>query len=211
MVLGGIVETGSRESTNKVQVLGEAAGRVGGPARITRQFKSAAYLPRRVNGTTSRARVWGCLEHDPGRCPVLVRFEPACCAKAPTIPRPQPRELEFRVRRGQIVAPGEREVEKLPGHAYANRVRAEIVVAGIAAAVTKEPGEGRLAAVLQRFAEHVDRSIHSLIRSPIPTGAMMPPSSPERQIDAYAHLGAGKISCVGGFPCERPDMTARTA
>lgn len=91
---------------------------------------------------------------------MLIRLNPARRAQAPSVAGPKPRELEFRMRRRQVVSPGERELEKLPGHANADSVGTEVLIAGIAASVAEESRGRILVAVFQRLPEYIDRSIH---------------------------------------------------
>src|SRR5690606_37941753 len=87
---------------------------------------------------------------------VLVRLEPTGGAKAPAVARLQARETVLGHRRREVVAAEARELEELPRDPDADRMRAEILVARVAAAVAEEAGTGTLAAGLERLAEDVD-------------------------------------------------------
>src|SRR5687768_15989635 len=64
------------------------------------------------------------------------------------------------MRRREVVAAEARELEKLFGDFDANGMRADVLVARIAAAVAEKARLGPVVATLQRFTEHVDGRIH---------------------------------------------------
>src|SRR5262245_46028382 len=65
---------------------------------------------------------------------------PARRAQAPAVAGLEPAEAELRDRRGKIVAGGFGEREKFDGHDGTNRVAADVLLRGIAAAVAEEAG-----------------------------------------------------------------------
>src|SRR5690606_3593331 len=111
------------------------------------------------------------------RHPVLIRLEPTRGTQAPAVARLQSRKLELGARRRQIVAAETRELEELFRHLDANRVRADILGARVAAAVAEEARSRPLAACLERLAEHVQRRLHAQRSAPSIVGAPKPRSA----------------------------------
>src|SRR5580693_6249081 len=89
------------------------------------------------------------------RTPRLQRFLPPRCAQTPAITGLQSRKTEFRDRRGEIIAAGLRILEKSRGHDGAHRVAADILAAGVAAAVAKKARHRAQGADFESIAEHV--------------------------------------------------------
>src|SRR5258708_21693364 len=89
------------------------------------------------------------------RTPGLQRFLPARCAQTPAITGLQSRKAEFRHRRREIIAAGLRELEKTQGHDNAHGVAADVLAAGVAAAVPKESRHRAQGADFESIAEHV--------------------------------------------------------
>src|SRR5258708_3185618 len=89
------------------------------------------------------------------RTPRLQRFLPARCAQTPAITGLQSRKAEFRHRRREIIAAGLRELEKTQGHDNAHGVAADVLAAGVAAAVPKESRHRAQGADFESIADHV--------------------------------------------------------
>jgi len=89
------------------------------------------------------------------RIPRLQRFLPPRCAQTPAITRLQPRKAEFRDGRGEIIAAGLRIRKKFPGHDGAHGVAADVLAAGVAAAVAKKTRHRAQGADFKSIAEHV--------------------------------------------------------
>ena len=85
----------------------------------------------------------GRLEHDGGCYASVESLAPAPCAYAPAVAVREARKLRGGHRCPEVVAPLAFEFEKFAGHPRADHVNAYVVRAGVATAVTKEPGAGR--------------------------------------------------------------------
>ena len=96
-----------------------------------------------------------CREHELRRGARTQRLNPARAAQTPAIAGLQAGKAEFRMGRGEIVAVGRTEFEKLAGYAHANDVRPDVFVVRIAATVAEKAGERSFAAGLQRAAQYV--------------------------------------------------------
>ena len=94
-------------------------------------------------------------EDDEGRRPILVGAQPVGRGHAPAVARLQAGEAVERHGGDQVVADPALVLEELGGDDRADRVAAEVLGAGVAAAVAEEPGDGVVAAGLQRAAEDV--------------------------------------------------------
>src|SRR5262245_19968994 len=93
---------------------------------------------------------------DYARC--LTRFEcflPARCTEAPTIAGPQAAKAEFRSRCRKIIAVRLRKLQKRGSHDRADRVTANVLWPGVAAAVSIKPRHRLYRANLEAIAEHV--------------------------------------------------------
>src|SRR3974390_887679 len=97
----------------------------------------------------NNARCMSCLE----------RLLPTCCEETPTASRLQTRKTERGYRCGEIVSGGLRKREKLGRHHHANRMAADVLCAGIAAAVSIETSHGLERAEFEAFAEDVERRL----------------------------------------------------
>src|SRR5215468_6627937 len=86
---------------------------------------------------------------------VAVRPQPVRGGHAPPVPRHEPGELERRHRGGEIVPDAALMLQELGGDHGADRVAAQILRAGAAAAVAVEAGEGVGAARLQLAAQDI--------------------------------------------------------
>src|SRR5688572_10477412 len=81
-------------------------------------------------------------QHD-ARChALLVCLEPARSAQAPAVAGLQPWKVELRPRGGEIVAAEARELEEVLRDLDADRMRADVLIAGVTATVAKKPGLG---------------------------------------------------------------------
>ena len=90
-----------------------------------------------------------------GRLARLHGFLPPRCTQAPTVTRPQPWEADFGRRGRKIVAAGFGKFEKRIGHDGADTVTADVLSAGVAAAVSIEPGHGADRAGFEEVPEDV--------------------------------------------------------
>lgn len=88
----------------------------------------------------------------------LQRLLPAQCAQAPLIARFHPGEVQLGPRRAEIVAALLAERQKRCAHHHADHVAADILRAGLAAAVAEETGQRLERAGNQRFAEDISGS-----------------------------------------------------
>ena len=100
----------------------------------------------------------GCQIHSWRTAFVVSLREPAG-AKAPMIARLQSDKAELGARGRQVVADILRKREELGRHHRANGVAALILCAGVALAVSKEPGQGLKRAGRQRFTQNIDGRI----------------------------------------------------
>src|SRR5277367_6379940 len=89
------------------------------------------------------------------RTPRLQRFLPSRCAQTPAITGLKSWKAEFRDRRREIIAAGLRILKKSRGHDGAHGVAADVLAAGVAAAVAKETGHRAQRADFESIAEHV--------------------------------------------------------
>jgi hypothetical protein len=89
------------------------------------------------------------------RTPRLQRFLPPRCAQTPAITGLQSGKAEVRDGRREIVAAGLRILEKSRGHDGAHGVAAEVLAAGVAAAVAKETRHRAQGADRESIAEHI--------------------------------------------------------
>src|SRR5271168_1687399 len=89
------------------------------------------------------------------RTPRSQRFLPPRRAQTPAIAGLQSRKAEFRDRRRQIIAAGLRILKKSGGHDGAHGVAADVLAAGVAAAVAKETCHRAQGADFESIAEHV--------------------------------------------------------
>lgn len=88
----------------------------------------------------------------------LTRFErflPAGCTEAPPIARPQAAKTEFRSRCRKIIATRLGKLEKRGSHDGADRVTAEVLSTGVAAAVSKKARHRLYRANFETITEHI--------------------------------------------------------
>src|ERR1700722_16619455 len=95
------------------------------------------------------------------RKPRLQRFLPPRCAQTPAITGLQSRKAEFRDRRREIIAAGLRILKKSRGHYRAHGVAADVIAAGVAAALAKKTRHRAQGADFESVAEHVLRLVAS--------------------------------------------------
>ena len=103
----------------------------------------------------------GAPQEDAGCHLLLVGLQPAGGAQAPAVAGLQTGEAEFRVGGGQVIAAKPRILQKVLGDFHAHRMRADVIVARISAAVAKESGQWVFTAGQQGFAKHVEGFVHS--------------------------------------------------
>lgn len=116
------------------------------PKRVVLQIGQSNHLERLLMGRGQDHR----------RCHTgLSGLPPTTGADAPTISRLQAWESKLGPGRDQIVAMVDGEFEEGLGHHRTDRVAAEILRAGVAAAVTKKTREGFKTARLKFTAEHI--------------------------------------------------------
>src|SRR5258708_3691471 len=89
------------------------------------------------------------------RTPRLQRFLPPRCAETPAITGLQSRKAEFRDRSREIIAAGLRILKKSRGHDGAHGVAADVLAAGVAAAVPKKARHRAQGADFESIAQHV--------------------------------------------------------
>src|SRR5882672_6668903 len=128
------------------------------------------------------------------RTPRLQRFLPPRCAQTPAITGLQSRKAEFRDRSREIIAGGLRILKKSRGHDGAHRVAADVLAAGVAAAVAKKTRHRAQGADFESIAQHVlglvapaaalasviSQHRNSLHRRSLPTAKTSIPLDPRR-------------------------------
>jgi hypothetical protein len=139
-----------------------AAGKVGSRERDPgRQPAGSGEVDRETLEIGERAVGEGALVRGPqdhaGRLARFVRFLPTGCAEAPAVAGLQAAKAEFRYRRRQVIAAGFRKLEKFGRHDSADRVTADVLSAGVATAVTKEPRHRVHRADFKPVAEDIPR------------------------------------------------------
>src|SRR5271167_1991475 len=119
---------------------------------------------------------------------------PARCAQTPAVTGLQSRKAEFRHRRREIIAAGLRELEKIRGYDDAHGVAADVLAAGVAAAVAKESRHRAQRADSESVAEHVLRLV-------APTAALAGVFSQHRNSLHRRSLPALRMSIAQRSPC----------
>jgi len=94
-------------------------------------------------------------QHDVAGRAVAVGAQPVRRGDAPAVAWPQAGELESRHGSDEVIADAALMVKELGRHDGADRVAAEILGAGVAAAIAIKAGYGIVAALLKLAAEHV--------------------------------------------------------
>src|ERR1051325_1481298 len=84
----------------------------------------------------------GGAKHHPRRMARFKSLLPTRRAQAPAVARLQSGKAELRTRGGKVVAAGFGKFQECVGHYRANCMAADILVAGIAAAVAEKAGHG---------------------------------------------------------------------
>ena len=82
-------------------------------------------------------------------------FLPAQHTQAPLVAGLEAGEVIFWVRRDQVIAHHLGENQKILGHAGTHGVNADIICAGVAAAIAEEAGERVIAAIFQLSAQYI--------------------------------------------------------
>ena len=93
-------------------------------------------------------------DHRGGRA-IVMSSQPVSCRHAPAVSRHQPRELELRNRRRQIVADAALVLKELSGHHGADRVASPVCWPGVTAPITVEAGDRVGATWLQLTTDHI--------------------------------------------------------
>ena len=102
-----------------------------------------------------KATLMGGFQNHLRRTSCLERLLPSKHAKAPLIAGLQPWKLVPGDGRAQVIAFGLGESQKFLGHDGADRVRAGVHHASVAAAISEKTGHGIFAAGLQRLPKYV--------------------------------------------------------
>ena len=116
---------------------------------------SIACSSRSTKDTTSRARSLVAARTTGGASPAASASCQRAAHRHQWSPGVQARKTPAGIRGAQIVAPGAAEGEEPGGHHGADRVDAQIVRTGVAAAVAVETGDRILVAGLQLAAQHL--------------------------------------------------------
>src|SRR5262245_60817988 len=122
-------------------------------ASATSSLKPDGVLFQLVERDDVQGHSMGRLEHDLRGGTGVQRLLPARGAQAPAVAGLEAGEAVLRQRRREVVALRLGEVEELGGHDDANRVKAGILAAGIAAGIAIEAGQRRRRAWLQDAAQ----------------------------------------------------------
>jgi len=112
-------------------------------------------LTKDLEGDDLEGGLVGGFEDDGAGCSGLLDLEPASGADAPAVAGAEAGESILRHWCGEIVAELPGDAEEVFGDDTADSVDAEVVRAGITAAVAIEAGDGIAAAELEWLAEHV--------------------------------------------------------
>ena len=94
-------------------------------------------------------------QHHARRASRLQSFLPPGCAQTPAITGLESRKSEFRDRRREIIAAGFRILEKSGRHDGANGMAADVLAAGVTAAVAKKSRHRAQGADFEPIAQHV--------------------------------------------------------
>jgi catechol 2,3-dioxygenase-like lactoylglutathione lyase family enzyme len=86
---------------------------------------------------------------------IVMSSQPVSCRHAPAVSRHQPRELDLRNRRRQIVADAALVLKELSGHHGADRVASPVFGPGVTAPITVEAGDRVGATWLQLTTDHI--------------------------------------------------------
>ena len=100
----------------------------------------AVLFQLRQGDKLQRIRMGG-FHHDRRRVAFLECFTPAKRAKAPAIARLEAGKTVLRHRRGEVIAASARERQEFARHPDADQVRPQVGLVGVAATVTKIPGQ----------------------------------------------------------------------
>jgi catechol 2,3-dioxygenase-like lactoylglutathione lyase family enzyme len=108
---------------------------------------------------------------------IVMSSQPVSCRHAPAVSRHQPRELELRNRRRQVVADAALVLKELSGHHGADRVASPVFWPGVTASITVEAGDRVGATWLQLTTDHIAITHVGSIRTsrrPRQAGARLP-------------------------------------
>ncbi len=94
-------------------------------------------------------------QDDMGGRAIVMSSQPVSCRHAPAVSRHQPRELELRNRRRQVVADAALVLKELSGHHGADRVASPVFWPGVTASITVEAGDRIGATWLQLTTDHI--------------------------------------------------------
>ena len=97
----------------------------------------------------------GAFQHDPGRSAGQICLFPAQRAQAPLVTILQARKSILGNRSAQVVAAAGAECEEIRGHHGTDDMRADVIDAGLAAAVPEETGERIEGTRNQRFTQDI--------------------------------------------------------
>jgi len=112
-------------------------------------------LEQNLKGDDVEGGLVGGLQDDGAAGSGAMHVQPACRADTPAVAGAQAGKAELRHGRGEVITQARGDLEELRRHDAADRVHAEVVNAGVAAAVAIEARERVRAAGLQWLAEDV--------------------------------------------------------
>ena len=98
-------------------------------------------------------------EDDIGCHAFLVGFKPSCGTQAPAISFPKPFKAKLRMRCREVISRKTRVLKKFGRDFNTHGMRTHVFLAGIAAGISKKPGQGRRTAGHQGAAQDVDRGV----------------------------------------------------
>ena len=120
-------------------------------------LRSSACRISYSSGTTSSACSCVAIRTTGGAAPASAASSQRAAHRHQRSPDTSPGNMELGSRCAEVVAVLARKLEELCRHAGADRVRADILRAGMAVAVAEEPGGGILATRCEWSAEHIAR------------------------------------------------------
>jgi hypothetical protein len=168
---------------------------VSGPRLILRALaQKSGEVHRETLEISERAVAEGTFVRGPqdhaGRLARLECFLPTGCTQAPTIAGAQARKAKFRHRCRKIIAARLGKLEKRGSHDGADRVTADILLASVAAAVSKEPRHGFQGAEF----EPVTEDIAGCSRPTAPVSAVV---SQHCRLPCRCHAHEGRPTVAG--------------
>jgi hypothetical protein len=120
--------------------------------------KSCGYdsvLKQNLKGNNFESRLVCGLQDDRARRPGPLHLQPAASADAPTVSWLEPGKAELRHRGGEIISEPRGGSEKLFSDDAAHGMHAQVVRAGVAAAITVEACDGVESAGFEDLAENI--------------------------------------------------------